>query len=142
MMVNIPGIRRDKTMDNKLMYIPNEDKQINPSVDYNYWLKSFDTSSLYNSIKNKFLKFLSQKMMKKCKNLSSMFPLSLLKVFKWRYRGWFAWFIVPKHTARREGTLDCKFHWYPKFIILFVGLKSLGTFMKTDWLVLNLCPIF
>ena len=87
MMVNIPGIRRDKTMDNKLMYIPNEDKQINPSVDYNYWLKSFDTSSLYNPIK--FPQFLSQQMMKKCKNLSSMFPPSLLKVLKGRYRGWF-----------------------------------------------------
>ena len=28
----------------------------------------------------------------------------------------------------REGTLDCKFHWYPKFynlVILFVDLKTL-----------------
>ena len=31
----------------------------------------------------------------------------------------------------REGTLDCKLHWYPKFynpVILFVGLKALSTF--------------
>ena len=55
-------------MDNKFMYIPNEDKQINPSVDYNYWLKSFDTNSFYNPIK--FPKFLSQQMIKKMYDLS------------------------------------------------------------------------
>ena len=27
------GILRDKTMDDKLMYIPNDNKQITPSVD-------------------------------------------------------------------------------------------------------------
>ena len=30
-------------MANKLMYIPNDDTQITPSVDKNYWLKRFDT---------------------------------------------------------------------------------------------------
>ena len=29
-------------MADKLMYIPNDDTQNNPSVDYNQWLKSFD----------------------------------------------------------------------------------------------------
>ena len=32
-----PGIYRDKTMDDELMYIPNNDTQITPTVDYNYW---------------------------------------------------------------------------------------------------------
>ena len=33
----------------------------------------------------------------------------------------------------REGSLDCKSHWIPKFynhVFLFVGLKTLGTFIE------------
>ena len=30
-------------MADKLMYIPNDDTKIPPSVDYNQWLKSLDT---------------------------------------------------------------------------------------------------
>ena len=37
------GILRDKTLADKLMYIPNNDTQITPSVYYNYWLKRYDT---------------------------------------------------------------------------------------------------
>ena len=33
----------DKTMADKLMYIPNEDTQIIHCVDYNQWLKRLDT---------------------------------------------------------------------------------------------------
>ena len=32
-----PGILRKMTMDNKLIYIPNDDKQIIPSEDKNYY---------------------------------------------------------------------------------------------------------
>ena len=32
----IPGILRDKTIDDKFIYIQN----ITPPVDYNYWLKN------------------------------------------------------------------------------------------------------
>ena len=39
----IQGTERNKTMDDKLMYIPNDDTQIYPNVDYNQWLKQFDT---------------------------------------------------------------------------------------------------
>ena len=42
-------------MVNKLMYIPNGDTQITPSVDYNLWLKRLDTqldeTTKQNSIK-------------------------------------------------------------------------------------------
>ena len=34
---------RDLTMPDKLMYIPNDDTQDFTSVDYNQWLKFFDT---------------------------------------------------------------------------------------------------
>ena len=40
-----PGILREKTMDDKLMFISNVDKQITP-VDQNYGLKSLDSISL------------------------------------------------------------------------------------------------
>ena len=30
-------------MTDKLIYIPNDDTQINPSVNYNQWLKRLDT---------------------------------------------------------------------------------------------------
>ena len=30
-------------MSNKLMYIPNDETQNYPPVDYNYWLKRLDT---------------------------------------------------------------------------------------------------
>ena len=36
-------INRDKTMDDILMYIPNDDKQNTPSLDYNWWLKRLET---------------------------------------------------------------------------------------------------
>ena len=41
-------ILRDKTMDDNLMYIPNDDMQNNPvnNVHYYYWLKSLNTASL------------------------------------------------------------------------------------------------
>ena len=40
------GILRDKTMDNKLMYIPHVMiNNITPSVDLNHWLKSMDNTS-------------------------------------------------------------------------------------------------
>ena len=52
----IKGIYRDKTMADKLMNIPNDDKQNHPSEDYNYWLERFDTqvneSTNQNSLKS------------------------------------------------------------------------------------------
>ena len=43
-------------MADKLMYIPNDDKQNHPSEDYNYWLKRFDAqvneSTNQNTIKS------------------------------------------------------------------------------------------
>ncbi len=39
----LPGILRDKTIDEKFMYIPNEDAQISSSIDYYQWLKRLDT---------------------------------------------------------------------------------------------------
>ena len=38
-------------MDDKLMYIPNDDTQFIPSVDYNQWLKRLD--ALLNESTNK-----------------------------------------------------------------------------------------
>ncbi len=39
-------------MADKLMYIPNDDTQIIPFLDYNYWLKHLDTESTnQNSLK-------------------------------------------------------------------------------------------
>ena len=46
----LPGIYRDKTVADKLIYIPNYDTQNTPSVDYNKWLKRLDTTN-QNSIK-------------------------------------------------------------------------------------------
>ena len=47
----MPKDLREQTIDEKLIYIP----KVTPSVDYNYWLKSLDTTSLkpifHNSIK-------------------------------------------------------------------------------------------
>ena len=37
-------------MADELMYIPNDDTQITPFVDYHYWLKRWDTQ-LYEPIK-------------------------------------------------------------------------------------------
>ena len=37
----MPGIWRDKTVDDKLIYIPNDDNEITPSVGQNYWLSTF-----------------------------------------------------------------------------------------------------
>ena len=37
------------------------------------------------------------------------------------------------NVAGREGTLDCKLHWYPKFynnVFLIFGFKTLGTFNR------------
>ena len=42
-LITMPGSLRDKTMANTLMYIPNNDTQITPSVDYNQLLKRLDT---------------------------------------------------------------------------------------------------
>ena len=39
-----PGSLGDKIMDNKLIYISNDDNQITPYEDKNYWLKSLDTT--------------------------------------------------------------------------------------------------
>ena len=36
---------RDKTMHDKLVHIPNDNKQITPSVDLNNWLKSLNNNS-------------------------------------------------------------------------------------------------
>ena len=49
-------------MDNKLMYIPNDDAQNYPFHRCNYWLKSLGTASsnLPNSIQLKYPKFVSQ----------------------------------------------------------------------------------
>ncbi len=50
-------------MANKLMYIPNNDiNKINPSIDYNYWLKHLDTQLNVptNQSSIKVLKLLSQ----------------------------------------------------------------------------------
>ena len=41
--ITMLGILRDKTMANTLMYIPNNNTQITPSVDYNQLLKRLDT---------------------------------------------------------------------------------------------------
>ena len=38
-------------MDDKLMYIPNDDKQINPFVYDNCWWKGLDTADINQSIK-------------------------------------------------------------------------------------------
>ena len=38
-------ILRDKTMDYKLIYIPNDDKQYYPFADLIYWLKGLDTTA-------------------------------------------------------------------------------------------------
>ena len=38
-----PGIERDKTMANKLIYLPRVNTQNTPSVDYNKWMKRLDT---------------------------------------------------------------------------------------------------
>ncbi len=54
-----------------------------------------------------------------------------------------------KISLGKEGTLDCKLHWYPKFYnhtYLLVGLKTLGTFIwsnvvNTDLPVVN-CSAF
>ena len=49
-------------------------------------------------------------------------------------------------SALREGTLNCKLHWYPRFhshIILFVGSKAYCTFIRLLLVGLNcLCPNF
>ena len=37
-------------MDDKFIYILNDDNYIIPSVDYTYWLKSLNTSSLNQPI--------------------------------------------------------------------------------------------
>ena len=41
--IDSPGIIRDKTMNDKLMYIPNDNKNFTPSVDLNSQLKRLDT---------------------------------------------------------------------------------------------------
>ena len=38
-----PGMKRDKAMAVKLMYIPNDDTQVTSSVYNNQWLKRLDT---------------------------------------------------------------------------------------------------
>ena len=47
----MPKDLREQKIDEKLIYIP----KVTPSVDYNYWLKSLDTTGLkpicHNSIK-------------------------------------------------------------------------------------------
>ena len=35
-------------MSDKLMYMPNDDTQNYPSVDYNYWLKRLDNEPKFN----------------------------------------------------------------------------------------------
>ena len=40
------GTLRDKAMDNKLKYIPNNDKPNYPSCRLNNWLKIMETTSL------------------------------------------------------------------------------------------------
>ena len=42
------GILRDKTIDDKLIYIPNDDKQNHPSVDQNYWIILYTFSQMIN----------------------------------------------------------------------------------------------
>ena len=39
----------DKTMDNKLLHLPNDDKNITPPEDQNYRLKSLDTISFQSN---------------------------------------------------------------------------------------------
>ena len=38
------------TMDDKFIYILNDDNYITPSVDYTYWLKSLNTASFNQPI--------------------------------------------------------------------------------------------
>ena len=45
------GILRDKTMADKFMKSPILIHKINPSIDYNYWLRSLDTQLNQNSMK-------------------------------------------------------------------------------------------
>ena len=52
------GILRDKTMQDKLVYNLNYDKQ--NYVDEHFWWKGLDTANLYYS--TRFTKFLSQRM--------------------------------------------------------------------------------
>ena len=56
-----PGICRDKTMEDKLIYISNVINKIITSVDHNYRLKSLDPTRLYKpiTIQEKYPKFLS-----------------------------------------------------------------------------------
>ena len=50
-------ILRDKTIDDKLIYIFKEDKQNTPSVDYIYCLKCLDTASLESMKQNSINRF-------------------------------------------------------------------------------------
>ncbi len=43
------GILRDKTMDDKLMYIPNDDKQYKPFCRLDYWLAGTQSFYCYSS---------------------------------------------------------------------------------------------
>ena len=55
------GILRDKTINNKLMYIPNEETQITPSAQLNYSLDILDYT-IYeptNFIQYKYPRFLT-----------------------------------------------------------------------------------
>ena len=45
-LLQYPGISRYKTMDDKSMYIPNDDKQKYRLCRLKWWLNSMDTSSL------------------------------------------------------------------------------------------------
>ena len=47
-------------MDVQSKYFPNDDKQNDPSVDYNFWLKSLDTTRLDNQNYIKVPKMFSQ----------------------------------------------------------------------------------
>ena len=51
--------------------------------------------------------------------------------------------IVCLNQGGREGTLDCKFHRYPKFYkpkMSLVGFKTLGTFIESDLQCTNFSP--
>ena len=61
---NVQGSIGMQTMPDKLVFIPNDDAQNYPSVDYNYWLKSFATQ-LNESKFNKFPKLLRHQIKKR-----------------------------------------------------------------------------
>ena len=42
------GILRDKTIEEKLIYIPSDDKQYHPSVYQNYWIILYTFSQIIN----------------------------------------------------------------------------------------------